>query len=380
MSPPGDLRASILINNYNYGRYLGYAIDSALEQSWPGVQVLVVDDGSTDESRLLLETYGDSIQALLKENGGQASSVNAALPLVEGDAVILLDADDMLDPTAVERSIGYFADPGVVKVSWPMAIVDGAGYPTGEIRFQKVPIGNFRKRALKIGPASHYTPSGSANFWRTSFLRAVSPVPEEDFRNVVDAYLFTFSPFFGTFQGCHEPLTFYRVHGRNFTAKYAAGARLEDWERRAIHLHAWLVAQGEDVSIARWRRNNPYYQRLHGIAMAEAAIGRHLPADAGIVLLAGPLYHRSDIRPLRPVYRAPDELLAPETTEADFRTYLDLVESMDVPYIALEGPGAWQRTNLAVFDRLLRSEHEIVYEDRWIVLARVARAGGDEPA
>ena len=60
MSAPPDLRATVLITNYNYGRFLGYAVESALEQTWPNVQVIVVDDGSTDESRLLLQTYGET--------------------------------------------------------------------------------------------------------------------------------------------------------------------------------------------------------------------------------------------------------------------------------------------------------------------------------
>ena len=66
MSDPAGLRASVLIANFNYGRFLGYAIDSALAQTWPDVQVVVVDDGSTDESRSLLDTYGDAIQTIFK--------------------------------------------------------------------------------------------------------------------------------------------------------------------------------------------------------------------------------------------------------------------------------------------------------------------------
>ena len=65
---PEPLTASVLIANYNYGPFLEYAIDSALEQTWPNVQVVVVDDGSTDQSRMVLQTYGDTIQTIFKEN------------------------------------------------------------------------------------------------------------------------------------------------------------------------------------------------------------------------------------------------------------------------------------------------------------------------
>jgi glycosyltransferase involved in cell wall biosynthesis len=263
MSDPSSLRASVLITNFDYGRFLGYAIDSALAQTWPNVQIVVVDDGSRDHSRALLESYGDEIQTVLKKNGGQSSAVNAGIPLLTGDAVILLDSDDMLDPTAIEKSIGFFADPAIVKVHWPMATVDRNGYPTGQIRWNKLPSGDLRATALKVGPASHTTPACSANIWRRSFLEALAPLPTGgELRNCTDSWLFTMSPFFGTFAALTEPLTFYRVHGNNISTRYAAGPRLANWEQRAELLHAWLRKEGDPVSIDRWRRRYKYDLRL----------------------------------------------------------------------------------------------------------------------
>lgn len=371
MSVPTDLTATVFITNYNYGRFLPYAVESALEQTWPHVQVIVVDDGSSDESRLLLETYGDSITTLFKPNGGQASSVNAGFPLISGDAVLFLDSDDMLDPAAIEKSIGFFTDPEVVKVSWPLAVVDGNGHPTGEIRFTRLSVGNFRKNALKVGPASHHAPSCSGNIWRKSFLNQVMPVPEEDCKNIVDAYLFTFSPFFGDFRGWEEPLTFYRVHGTNITARLPAGVRIEHWENRAKLLHTWLEAQGEDVSIVKWRRNNTYVQRLRGILRGEAQIGKHLPPDAAIVLVAGRLYNRADIRPARPVFRPPDGIRFPERTDEDFRAFIDEVRSLEIEHIAVQGSATWEDTNLGSLADILKTDYAVLYEDKWIVIARL---------
>jgi len=73
------ITVSIIIDNYNYGRFLGEAIDSALAQTYPHVEVIVVDDGSTDNSREVIAKYGDRIIPVLKENGGQASAFNAGL-------------------------------------------------------------------------------------------------------------------------------------------------------------------------------------------------------------------------------------------------------------------------------------------------------------
>jgi glycosyltransferase involved in cell wall biosynthesis len=66
---------SILINNYNYGRFLTEAIDSALNQTYSNIEVIVVDDGSTDNSQEIIKSYQDKIIPILKPNGGQASAI-----------------------------------------------------------------------------------------------------------------------------------------------------------------------------------------------------------------------------------------------------------------------------------------------------------------
>src|SRR5215207_9122886 len=104
---------SIVVNNYNYARFLGEAIDSALAQTHPDTEVVVVDDGSTDHSREVIAGYGDRVVPVSKENGGQASAFNAALPVTRGEVVLFLDADDQLLPTAVAAAVPPFDDPGV---------------------------------------------------------------------------------------------------------------------------------------------------------------------------------------------------------------------------------------------------------------------------
>src|SRR4051812_9049768 len=114
-------RASIIIDNYNYGAFLSAAIKSALQQEYPECEVIVVDDGSTDDSREIIATYRDRITAVLKENGGQASAFNAGFRASRGDVVIFLDADDMLVPTAVSGAVCCFEDAATVKAHWPLS-------------------------------------------------------------------------------------------------------------------------------------------------------------------------------------------------------------------------------------------------------------------
>src|SRR3712207_2571509 len=100
---------SIVVNNHNYGRFLRVAIDSALGQTLTPTEVIVVDDGSTDDSRAIIAGYGDRVVAILKENGGQGSAFNAGFAASHGQAVIFLDADDVLLPDIAEQVAAAFA-------------------------------------------------------------------------------------------------------------------------------------------------------------------------------------------------------------------------------------------------------------------------------
>lgn len=106
---PLESPASIVITNFNYGRFLADAIDSALAQDHP-VEVVVVDDGSTDNSREVLARYHGRVTPVLKKNEGMASALNAGFQASCGDPVIFLDADDVLLgsalATASERMTG----------------------------------------------------------------------------------------------------------------------------------------------------------------------------------------------------------------------------------------------------------------------------------
>jgi glycosyltransferase involved in cell wall biosynthesis len=79
---------SIIINNYNYEHYLAHAINSALQQSFSEVEIIVVDDGSTDQSRDVICSFGDAIKPIFKSNGGQASTLNAGFKQACGEIVI----------------------------------------------------------------------------------------------------------------------------------------------------------------------------------------------------------------------------------------------------------------------------------------------------
>ena len=100
---------SIIINNYNYGQFLQEAIDSALNQTYLNTEVVVVDDGSTDNSQDMIKSYRDKIIPILKANGGQASAFNAGFAASRGDIICFLDSDDMFMPEKVAQIVDVFS-------------------------------------------------------------------------------------------------------------------------------------------------------------------------------------------------------------------------------------------------------------------------------
>ena len=122
---------TIAICNYNYERFLAEAIDSALAQDYPATEVLVVDDGSTDGSRKIIESYGTRIRAVMKENGGQVSAYNRALDEIDSEYAILLDADDLLYPNAVTEVMRRFNSGDYAKVQFPLDVISLDGTATG---------------------------------------------------------------------------------------------------------------------------------------------------------------------------------------------------------------------------------------------------------
>jgi len=86
----------LLVSNYNYARYIGSSIQSALEQTYAKIELIICDDGSTDDSVRVIEEYEHKdprLRFIRKTNGGQASGSNAAFAASRGEIVALLDLD-----------------------------------------------------------------------------------------------------------------------------------------------------------------------------------------------------------------------------------------------------------------------------------------------
>ncbi|MBW4693747.1 MAG: glycosyltransferase [Lyngbya sp. HA4199-MV5] len=205
---------SIVINNYNYDRFLKAAIDSALSQTYPNTEVIVVDDGSTDNSRSLIAEYGDRIVPVLQLNGKQGAAFNNGFAHSKGDIIIFLDADDYLFPDAVECVVAAWK-PGIAKVHYRLNVVDADGesrgfsYPQGG---SSLASGDVWRRLLEIGTYRGVPTSGNAISRHA--LAQVTPISEE-YRSVADDYLSVLIPLYGEVVAISEPLGAYRLHTNN---------------------------------------------------------------------------------------------------------------------------------------------------------------------
>jgi len=154
-----------------------------------------------------------------KEQGGQASALNAGIERCRGDVLLLLDADDMLRPGAAALAAAAFAaDEDLVKVQFRMAVVDAEGDPTGAIKpsgHLQPPTGDVRRAELCFPFDLAWLPGGGTAF-RTEEVRRLLPIPEDDYPHFgADWYLVHLAALLGPAAALDEVCAEYRIHGGN---------------------------------------------------------------------------------------------------------------------------------------------------------------------
>jgi hypothetical protein len=134
-SLPHQPLVSVIVSNYNYATFLGEAIESVLAQTYQHFEIIICDDGSTDNSREVIESFAQQdsrIRSLYKQNGGQPSAWNLAFEASRGDIVCFLDSDDLFQPRKLEKVVAEFASqPRVGILVHPLLPIAAAGKPLG---------------------------------------------------------------------------------------------------------------------------------------------------------------------------------------------------------------------------------------------------------
>jgi glycosyltransferase involved in cell wall biosynthesis len=105
---------SVIIPTYNYGRFIAEAIQSVLDQTYPASEIIVVDDGSTDGTRAIVEALGGSVKYIHQPNSGVCAARNRGFRESTGEVIAFLDADDVWGPTKLEKQVLKLrADPEI---------------------------------------------------------------------------------------------------------------------------------------------------------------------------------------------------------------------------------------------------------------------------
>jgi glycosyltransferase involved in cell wall biosynthesis len=245
---------TVLIDTYNYGRYIEEAIESVLRQDFPASEreILVVDDGSTDDTRERVSKYAGRVKYICKENGGQASAFNCGLAEARGELIFLLDADDYWRLGKLRKITDMFArHPEAGMIYHRYEELDEI---SGKSSTVTAPIVSGFLAERKIDLISYWIYPTSTLAFRRESMKALLPVPE-GLRIQADAYLAALAVFLGPVIGVEEPLTVYRVHGANLFHVSGNTGRDERAQRRITtrqvfmaEVRSWLVRSGRDVT------------------------------------------------------------------------------------------------------------------------------------
>src|SRR5690242_9706360 len=129
---------SIVIPCYNHAHYLGQAIESVQRQTWPAVEIIVVDDGSTDDTAAVVARY-PGVTGLTQPNQGLSAARNTGLKASHGRYILFLDADDLVVPNALDKAVGEMtAHPECAFVSGAFYYADEQGVPGSKLVFEDV--------------------------------------------------------------------------------------------------------------------------------------------------------------------------------------------------------------------------------------------------
>jgi glycosyltransferase involved in cell wall biosynthesis len=200
----GGPTVSVVIPTYNYGHLVGEAVESALNQTRPALEVIVVDDGSTDDTPARLAAFGDRIRVIRQANAGLSAARNAGIVAARGEWVALLDSDDAFHPEKTARQLaflasrptvglcgtGSFSDPAAI---WPPV----AGEPTGQA---------ISRDELVL--RSPFSPSSA--LFRRDLIDTIGPF-DVALKSVEDRDFWIRAAAVAPVARIDEPLTFYRV-------------------------------------------------------------------------------------------------------------------------------------------------------------------------
>ncbi len=252
---------SIVIPAYNHARYLDEAIDSVLSQTYPSVQLIVIDDGSTDSTPQVLARRGKAVNWLRQDNRGQAATLERGWAMAAGEWLGYLSADDRLEPEAVASLLGCArARPELIAVYPDFTLLDPQSRP---VRTVQAPDFDYTRMLERVE-----CPIGPGALFRREAYLAAGPWNGR-YRQMPDYDFWLRIGLVGPIARLPQCLAAFRVHEGSQTFSAVSAARADEPVRivRAVLDHPRLAALGPDA-------------RARAIASAEL-VSAQLHARAG---------------------------------------------------------------------------------------------------
>src|SRR6202162_2545129 len=218
-SLPHQPSVSILITCFNYGAYVGKAIDSALQQTYPPVEIIVSDDASQDNSCEVVESYisrGLGIQLLRNPHGGMAANLNSAYRNCSGDVICLLDADDTFLAGKVEAVVTALrAHPQAGFAIHRASLVDTQGRARGIYPLlSALPSGNCTQTTYENCGILMGLPPTTNLALRREVADRIFPIPVE-YTGYAEQMIHRLAPLMTELCAVDAPLARWRLHGQN---------------------------------------------------------------------------------------------------------------------------------------------------------------------
>ncbi|MFK8186334.1 MAG: glycosyltransferase family 2 protein [Phormidesmis sp.] len=227
-------KVSIIICNYNYANFVEEAITSAIDQDYENIEIIVVDDGSTDSSKEVLSKYAcnPKVSVLFKSNGGQASAFNAGYALSSGDVISFLDSDDRLHQKEISHLLDEF---GLINrlnekllIGHRLSAIDEYGESKGFLinipaSSVCVPPGEegesfqqYMQLHLKKYKFIGYPSAPTSGLVMTRVLgQIIFPLPEKGIVTSADDFIVVCAALLGETYFSEQVLGYYRIHSEN---------------------------------------------------------------------------------------------------------------------------------------------------------------------
>jgi glycosyltransferase involved in cell wall biosynthesis len=234
---------SVIMCNYNYGNFIAEAMESVLSQTYRHFELIVVDDGSTDNSR---EVIGDArIQTVFKENGGQASAFNAGMKYAKGALVAFLDSDDRWKKDKIEKVVQAYEKGEYSVVQHNLDIIDGNSQLIDRIHPGVEPGTRNVLQAYFLENRTNFFSATSGIVCRMTDLMKIFPLDEEQWRICADVAITRPLPIFGEVCTLGDNLGCYRIHHSNsWMNTVSQSQRIANRLKEVEFTNVWLANSG----------------------------------------------------------------------------------------------------------------------------------------